>query len=96
MNNERRLSAREVARRRWGKARVLPGGASVRKRRGVKRFRSRAPGTAAERRIAERIVGRRLAPPEIADAIRLLRAGARLKEIEINDRIESILHPGEV
>lgn len=43
----------------------------------------------------ERIVGHRLPADELADAIRLLRAGAKLKELEINDRIESILHPDE-
>ncbi len=95
MNKERRLSAREEARRRWGKARVLLGGLNTKIRRGARRLRSRAPGTAAERRIAERVVGRRLAQDELIEAIKLLRAGARLKELEINERIESLLHPDD-
>lgn len=95
---DRRLSARSEARRRWGKARVLRGGRAEppsARRAGEKRARARTrpPGTAPERRLAERILGRRLSREELADAIRLLRAGARLKELEISGRVESILHP---
>lgn len=96
MNKVRRVSAREEARRRWGKARVLLGGLNARTRSGTRRLRSRAPGTAAERRVAERVVGRRLGQDELTDAIKLLRAGARLKELEINERIESLLHPDDL
>ena len=39
----------------------------------------------------QRLVGRTLPPDQMADAIRLLRAGAKLKELEINERLESLL-----
>ena len=94
MKNERRASAHEEARRRWGKAKVFSGGLTAVAKRGTRRVQ-RVPGTAAERQLVERIVGHRLARKELAEAIRILRAGAKLKELEINDRIESILHPDE-
>ena len=94
MKNDRSISAREEARRRWGNARVLPGGQAARPKRGARRIR-RSPGTAEERRLVERIVGHRLPAKDLADAIRLLRAGAKLKELEINERIESMLNPDE-
>lgn len=84
----------DEARRRWGRARVLPGGLSPR-RTGARRVRPRQPGTAAERRLVERVIGRHLSAGELTEAIKLLRAGAKLKEMEINERIESILRPDE-
>jgi hypothetical protein len=57
--------------------------------------RPRQPGTAAERRLVERVIGRHLSTEELTEAIKLLRAGAKLKEMEINERIESILRPEE-
>ena len=91
------MTAREEARRRWGRARVLPGGRAPRPVTGSRRVRTRRqPGTAAERRLVERLVGKRLGPDAMQDAIKLLRAGARLKEIEINSRLESILRGPEI
>ena len=90
---DRRRTAREEARRRWGRARVLSGGRAPRPLTGSRRLRTRTrlPGTAAERRLVERIVGKALTAGEMQEAIKLLRAGARLKELEINARLESIL-----
>ena len=44
-----------------------------------------------ERTLVQRLVGRTLPHDELADAIRFLRAGAKLKELEINQRLESLL-----
>lgn len=95
---DRRRSAREEARRRWGRARVLSGGRAPRPLTGSRRLRTRPrlPGTAAERRLVERIVGKALTASEMQEAIKLLRAGARLKELEINARLESILRSPDV
>lgn len=99
MANERTKTARgnprTEARRRWGRVRVLSGGKAPRSR-GARRLRGpRLPGTAAERRVIERVLDRKLEPSEMAEAVKLLRAGAHLKELEINERIEAILrqHP---
>lgn len=89
----RSSNPREEARRRWGRVRIVQGGLSRRSTR--RRIRRRLPGTVAERRLVERVVGRALSTGEMADAIKLLRTGARLKEIEINDRLERILHPAD-
>lgn len=59
--------------------------------RPARKKRSRLPGTAAERSLVRHLVGRVLPPDQLADAIRLLRAGAKLKEIEINERLETLL-----
>jgi hypothetical protein len=97
MKDDRRTSPHEEARRRWGKARVVAGGLAVPRPRGVRRqARTRLPGTAAERRFAERVVGRRLSAEELIGAIKLLRAGAKLKELEINHRIELLLDPPRI
>ena len=93
MKKARKGSVLQLARHRWGRARVFSGGMPRRPVRGVRRFRPRRPGTAAERRLVERIVGRHLPDEQMGDAIKLLRAGAKLKELEINERIENILHP---
>ena len=85
------FNPRDEARKRWGRARVLPGGLA--RPIGAKRLRVRLPGTAAERRLVERVIGRHLGSTDMQEAIKLLRAGARLKELEINERIESILRP---
>ena len=86
-------NAKNEAKRRWGRVRVVQGGLA---RSGRKRIpRRRLPGTVAERRIVERLVGRALPPEEMADAIKILRTGARLKELEINQRLERILTPAE-
>jgi len=77
----------QTARRRWGTARVLLGGPPRPKRAP----RPRLPGTAQERSLVEHLVGRKLPQDQLADAIRLLRAGAKLKELEINDRLETLL-----
>lgn len=79
----------QVARRRWGAARVVAGGLTARRPRSRKR-RPKAPGTATERQLVQRLLGKSLSREELADAIRLLRAGARIKELEINDRLESL------
>lgn len=77
----------QTARRRWGTARVLLGGpARPKKKRGP-----RLPGTSDERALIEHLVGRVLPHDQLADAIRLLRAGAKLKELEINERLETLL-----
>ena len=78
-----------TAQRRWGSVRVVPGGRS--RPACKKRIRPRLPGTAAERSLVRHLVGRVLPPDQLADAIRLLRAGAKLKEIEINERLETLL-----
>ena len=93
MAKSRNKSILHLARRRWGRARVYSGGAAVKRTTGSRRVRPRRPGTAAERRLVERICGRRLPDDQLSDAIKLLRAGAKLKELEINERIENILHP---
>lgn len=53
--------------------------------------RRKLPGTAMERTLVQRLVGRTLPPDELAEAIRFLRAGAKLKELEINARLENLL-----
>ena len=89
----RSSNPREEAKRRWGRVRIVQGGLA---RSGRKRIsRKRLPGTIAERRIVERLMGRALPPEEMAEAIKLLRTGARLKELEINQRLERILHPAD-
>lgn len=80
----------QVARRRWGTARIVAGGLAARRRQRGRKRRPKAPGTATERKLVQRLLGKSLTRDELADAIRLLRAGARLKEIEINDRLESL------
>lgn len=76
-----------TARHRWGTARVIAGG----RRPPRKKARRKLPGTATERTLVQRLVGRTLTAEQLADAIRLLRAGAKLKELEINERLESLL-----
>ena len=96
-NRKKPTTAQAEARRRWGRARVLPGGRAPRPLTGSRRVRTRRqPGTAAERRLVERVIGKRLAADEMQEAIKLLRAGARLKELEINARLESILRSPEI
>lgn len=77
-----------TARHRWGTARVIAGGRRPPRKRTPRR---KLPGTATERTLVQRLVGRTLPPEQLADAIRLLRAGAKLKELEINERLESLL-----
>jgi hypothetical protein len=77
-----------TARRRWGSARVIAGGRRPPRR---KTRRRKLPGTAMERTLVQRLVGRSLPPEQLADAIRFLRAGAKLKELEINERLETLL-----
>ena len=43
-----------------------------------------------ERRIVMRLVARALSREEMRDAIRILRAGARLKELELNERLGTL------
>ncbi len=83
---------RDEARRRWGRVRIFQGGIP---RTGRRRIRRRMPGTASERRVVERVVGRALPMSELTEAIKLLRMGAHLKELEINERLERILHPAD-
>jgi hypothetical protein len=83
----KKSSLLRTARRRWGSVRVLRGG-PPRPRRLRK---AKLPGTAVERSLITRLLGRTLSREEMASAIRLLRAGARLKELEINERLETLL-----
>lgn len=78
-----------TARRRWGSARVIAGGRRPKRKNSPRR--RKLPGTASERTLVQRLVGHSMNPEELADAIRLLRAGAKLKELEINERLESLL-----
>jgi hypothetical protein len=82
----RKTSLLRTARRRWGSARVVQGGPPKPKKRVP-----RLPGTALERKLVGRLLGRALSRDEMVSAIRLLRAGARIKELEINDRLETLL-----
>lgn len=44
-----------------------------------------------ERKLVQRLVGKALSREQMADAIRLLRAGAKLKELEMNERLQSLI-----
>lgn len=66
---------------------MLPGGQAKPRAKGR---RPKQPGTASERQLVERLLGRTLSREEMAEAIRLLRAGAKLKELEINERLETL------
>ena len=83
----KKTSLLRTARRRWGSARVLQGGPPKPKRP----RKPKLPGTDLERKLITRLLGRTLSREEMASAIRLLRAGARVKELEINDRLETLL-----
>ena len=76
----------QAARRRWGTVRVIRGGVRPRRKR-----RPKLPGTAMERTLIQRLVGKALTRDQMADAIRVLRAGAKLKELEMNERLQGLI-----
>ncbi len=88
----RPASAETIARRRWGRVRILLGGRALPERRTRPRV-PRGPGTVAERRLVARILGRQPVGAELVDAIKLLRAGVKLKEREITERLDALLRP---
>lgn len=76
----------QAARRRWGTVRVIRGGVRPKPKR-----RPKMPGTAMERKLITRVVGKALSREQMADAVRVLRAGARVKELEMNERLQSLI-----